>query len=59
MSIFGSSRKIYKNGLIDAPEERREIVAVYENGDIFFASGKKFHTFVRDAQTYVLSLIHI
>jgi general secretion pathway protein E len=53
MSIFGSSRKVYKNGLIDAPQERREIVAVYENGDIFFASGKKFHTFVRDAQTYV------
>ena len=35
MSIFGPSKKIYKNGLIDAPEERREIVAVYENGDIF------------------------
>jgi general secretion pathway protein E len=52
-SMFSSSRKVLKNGLIDAPEDQREIVAIYENGDIFFASGKKFHAFVREAQTYV------
>ncbi|MCE6958094.1 Flp pilus assembly complex ATPase component TadA [Cereibacter sphaeroides] len=53
MALFGPSRKVFKNGLIDAPEEQREIVAVYENGEIFFASGKKFHLHVREAQTYV------
>lgn len=53
MSLFGTARKTFANGLIDAPEDRREIVAVYESGDIFFARGRKFHVHVRDAQTLV------
>lgn len=53
MSLFGSARRTFANGLIDAPEGRREIVAVYESGDIFFARGRKFHAHVRDAQTLV------
>ena len=53
MSLFDSKRKVFKNGLIDAPQEQREIVAIYENGDIFFAKGKKFHAYVREAQKYV------
>lgn len=52
MSLFETKRKVFKNGLIDAPEGEREIVAMYENGDIFFAKGKKFHTFVQNAQRY-------
>ncbi len=53
MALFDSRRKVFGNGLIDAPEERREVVAAYENGDIFFARGKKFHSHVREAQNYV------
>jgi general secretion pathway protein E len=53
MALFDSKRRVFKNGLIDAPQEQREIVAIYENGDIFFAKGKKFHAYVREAQKYV------
>lgn len=53
MSLFTTARKILKNGLIDAEEDRREIVAVYETGEIFYATGKRFHKFVTDAQTFV------
>jgi general secretion pathway protein E len=53
MSLFGTNRKILKNGLIDADDDRREIVAVYETGEIFYATGKRFHKFVTEAQTYV------
>jgi general secretion pathway protein E len=53
MSLFGATRKILKNGLIDADEDRREIVAVYETGEIFYATGKRFHKYVTEAQTYV------
>jgi len=53
MAIFGGSRKTLKNGLIDAEEDRREIVAVYETGEIFYASGKRFHKYVTEAQGYV------
>jgi len=53
MSLFGATRKILKNGLIDADEDRREIVAVYETGEIFYATGKRFHKYVTDAQGYV------
>ncbi len=53
MALFGTSRKILKNGLVDAEEDRREIVAVYETGEIFYATGKRFHKFVTEAQTYV------
>ena len=53
MALFESRRKVFRNGLIDAPEERREVVAAYENGDIFFAKGKKFHSHVREARNYI------
>jgi general secretion pathway protein E len=53
MALFGAARKILKNGLIDADEDRREIVAVYETGEIFYATGKRFHKYVTEAQTYV------
>ena len=53
MALFGSARSILKNGLVDADEDRREIVAVYETGEIFYATGKRFHKFVTEAQTYV------
>ena len=53
LSLFSGHRKVFSNGLIDAPQEEREFVAVYETGEIYFASGKKFSEQVRTAQTYV------
>lgn len=53
MALFGTTRRILRNGLVDADEDRREIVAVYEGGEIFYATGKKFHKYVTEAQGYV------
>lgn len=57
MDLFKSSKKTLANGLIDAPDERREIVAVYTDGKIYYATGKKYHEYVREAQTYVLKTL--
>lgn len=57
MALFDSKRKVFKTGLLAAPEEEQEVVAVYENGDIFFAKGKKFSPFVKDAQKYVRNVL--
>lgn len=53
MALFGSTRRIRQNGLLEADRDRREIVAVYETGQIFYATGKRFHLYVGEAQAYV------
>jgi type II secretory ATPase GspE/PulE/Tfp pilus assembly ATPase PilB-like protein len=53
MSFLSKKPKILKNGLIDIEVERREIVAIYETGEVFFSTGKQFHPFVNEAQKMV------
>ena len=55
MLPFMKARKVFENGLLDASEEDREVVAVYRTGEIYYAAGKKFNPLVRKAQDHLRS----
>lgn len=49
MSLLGTQKKAHKNGLLHAPNELLEILAVYQDGKIFFTKGKRYHPAVLEA----------
>ena len=57
ISLFDNKWKALKNGLVEIPEEQRETIALYENGDIFFATGKLYTPFVQEARKYVINVL--